>query len=107
MWKNLATLSEVKDKQMLKVESEEKAILLTYYKGNVYAMNDKCPHMGTSLATGSFNDGVVTCRSHHTMIDITNGEIVGKAKILFLKMPVKDATTYPVKIEGDNVLVDL
>ncbi len=107
MWVNLATLKEVKENGKLRVEHENFALLLTYFEGKVFAMNDKCPHLGTSLVKGTFVDGIVTCKAHHTMINVKNGEIVGKPTILFMKFPVKNAKTYSVKLEGDNVLVDL
>jgi len=107
MWLNVASLEDLKEKKMLRVEHEGIAFLLTFYEGKVYAMNDKCPHMGSSLVKGSLEKGVVTCASHHVQIDITNGEIVEKAKILLFRVPVKKAQTYPTKIEGKKVFIEL
>lgn len=107
MWIDVASFNEVKEKKMHRVEHEGTPILLTFHEGKVYAMDDRCPHMKASLAKGTFENGIVTCARHHTQIDVTSGDIVNNAKILFIKMPVKNATTFPVKKEADRVLVDL
>ena len=107
MWLNVANLDDLKEKKKLRVEHEGKAFLLTFYEGKVFAMNDKCPHMGTSLLKGTLENGIVTCASHHVKIDITNGEIVEKAKIVLFRVPVKKAVTYSTKIDGNKVFIEL
>jgi 3-phenylpropionate/trans-cinnamate dioxygenase ferredoxin component len=107
MWQNLASFKEVKEKKMLRVELDKMAVLLIFQDDSVYALNDKCPHLGASLAKGSLNDGVLTCAAHHTKIDIKTGDIVDNAKILFIKFKVKNATVYPVKVDGDKVMVEV
>jgi len=36
-----------------------------------------------------------------------DGKNLGNAKIAFVKMKVNDATKYPVKIEGTDILVEI
>lgn len=38
------------------------------------AIGDTCPHMGTSLADGPVEDGVVECPWHHWRYDVTTGK---------------------------------
>jgi len=107
MWQIVANLNELKEKKMLRIEVETSAILLTYHNDHVFAMSDKCPHMGASLAKGTLANGIVTCASHHAQIDVTNGKLVSNPKILFMKMPSKNAKTYQVKVEENNILIEL
>ena len=100
-------LKTLKEAKKLKVTVGEKVLLLTLHEGNIYAMNDACPHLKASLYKGSFEEGVVTCPKHAAQIDVTTGEILEKAKILFIKMPVKKATTYETKVENDKVYVKI
>ena len=66
---------------------------------DVFAFEDRCPHAGAPLSDGRFHQGRVTCRHHQWQFDIRTGEAI-RPKIAKLK-------TFPVKIDGDNVLVEL
>jgi len=107
MFQKVASLKELKEKKMMRVEVGENAILVTLKDNKVFAISDKCPHMGASLAKGSLSDGVVTCAKHHAQIDVTNGQLVNSPKILFLKVPAKNAKTYATKVEKDDILVEV
>ncbi|MFM9010225.1 MAG: Rieske (2Fe-2S) protein [Planctomycetota bacterium] len=40
-------------------------LVAVFYDGQAYhALDDLCPHMGASLGSGPFTDGVVTCPWH-------------------------------------------
>jgi 3-phenylpropionate/trans-cinnamate dioxygenase ferredoxin component len=45
--------------------------------GTLYAIDDSCPHQGSSLATGSLEGCVVTCRSHGMKVNVTAGQQPG------------------------------
>ncbi|MCP3981656.1 MAG: Rieske (2Fe-2S) protein [bacterium] len=60
---------------------------------------DACPHMGASLADGKVEGGRVECHWHHWNFDLGSGECDTKS---WCRIPV-----YPVRIEGDDVLVEL
>ena len=84
---------------------ESHRILIAKKADKIYAISDKCPHLGTSLCKGAIHDGVVTCKSHGTKINIENGQVLENAHIGFLKFPTKDAKTYPILIENNQVFV--
>lgn len=107
MWKSVAKVEDVKKQGKMRIESGKEAILLSVVNDQIYAIADKCPHLGHSLFKGSLENEVLTCAAHHAQIDVTNGKVVGKAKIAFIKMNVKDTKTYPVKIDQAHVLVDI
>lgn len=50
-----------------------KAIALFNVGGQIYAIDDICPHAGSSLGNGKLDDRVVTCRSHGMKIDVVTG----------------------------------
>jgi 3-phenylpropionate/trans-cinnamate dioxygenase ferredoxin subunit len=39
--------------------------------GKLYAIDDSCPHQGSSLAMGSLEGCTVTCRSHGMKVNVT------------------------------------
>ena len=60
-------------------------------------------------ATGSYtlDGGTVTCPRHGAQFDVKTGKAVGDAKVAFMKMKVKDVESFPVKVEGTDILVGL
>ena len=41
--------------------------------GEYHAINDSCPHMGASLASGYVEEGAVTCPWHAWRFSVTDG----------------------------------
>jgi nitrite reductase/ring-hydroxylating ferredoxin subunit len=39
----------------------------------VYAVDNRCPHMGFPLDRGTVKDGILTCHWHHARFDLTSG----------------------------------
>jgi 3-phenylpropionate/trans-cinnamate dioxygenase ferredoxin component len=100
-------LKDLKESFKKRVVIHDKPLLLIYFENQVYAISDQCPHLGASLEKGSLDGRSITCKSHHAKIDFTTGEIMDKAQVLFIKMPTKQATTYPVQIKNQQVFIDL
>jgi 3-phenylpropionate/trans-cinnamate dioxygenase ferredoxin subunit len=100
-------LKALKESFKKRVVILDKPLLLIYFENQVYAISDKCPHLGASLEKGTLDGKTITCKSHHAKIDFTNGEIIDKAQVLFIKMPTKQATTFSVQIKNQKVYVDL
>jgi nitrite reductase/ring-hydroxylating ferredoxin subunit len=55
------------------VEIAGKPVALFNVDGKVYAIDDTCPHAGSSLGNGKLDGRVVTCRSHGMKIDVVTG----------------------------------
>jgi nitrite reductase/ring-hydroxylating ferredoxin subunit len=68
-------------------------------EAGLYAIDNRCPHMGFPLDKGTVRDGILTCHWHHARFDLASGG----AFDLF----ADDVPAYPVTIEGDDVWVDL
>ena len=99
---------------MRKVEADGTPVLLVNLDGTLYAVSPRCPHLGGDLSRGKLEGSIVTCPRHGSQFDVTNGRVVrwlqvsGFVKALsgiFIKS--RPLTTYPVKIEGDTVLVEI
>jgi 3-phenylpropionate/trans-cinnamate dioxygenase ferredoxin subunit len=90
---------------MKSVKLGKKEILVANLDGEYFAIDNKCSHLGGSLAKGDLEENIVTCPRHGAEFDVKNGSAVGKAKIAVLKMGVKDLVSFPVKVEGLDVLI--
>lgn len=69
----VASSPEVAEGRLLAVRAGNRRVLLTRVKTQAYAVLDRCPHMGMSLAKGTVVDGVVTCPWHNSRFDICSG----------------------------------
>jgi nitrite reductase (NADH) small subunit/3-phenylpropionate/trans-cinnamate dioxygenase ferredoxin subunit len=63
------------------------------------AIQDRCPHMGASLADGRLKDGQVVCHWHQWCFDLETGQGDRRSKS-WLR-----ARVYEVRVEGDDVYV--
>lgn len=69
----VGTLEELKKKGYLSVSTQGHDIVVFYHKGEVHALDNRCPHMGFPLSRGSTKDGILTCDWHHARFDIKTG----------------------------------
>ena len=75
-------------------------LVAVFYDGTAYhAMDDLCPHMGASLGSGPFVDGVVTCPWHAWRFRACDGAWCDNEK---LKVEI-----FPVRVEGDSICVSV
>ena len=66
---------------------------------DVYAVDNRCPHMGFPLDRGTVRDGILTCHWHHARFDLTSGGT--------FDLWADDARSFPVEIRDGEVWVDL
>lgn len=60
------------------VDVAGRSIALFNIEGVIYAIDDTCPHMGSSLGAGVVSGKMVRCRGHGMKFDVTNGFEGGK-----------------------------
>ena len=103
---SVAKTTDIAPGAMKAVVAGGKKLLLANIDGAFYAMQQKCPHLGAKLCRGTLRGKTVTCPLHKATFDVTSGDVVDVAHLLFLKFKTKAAATYPVRIDGDAVMVD-
>jgi nitrite reductase/ring-hydroxylating ferredoxin subunit len=67
------SLDELKAKGRLVVHGGRRPILVVYDRGRVFALDNRCPHMGFPLDRGSVEDGILTCHWHYARFDLESG----------------------------------
>jgi nitrite reductase/ring-hydroxylating ferredoxin subunit len=102
-------LSFLRQKQKISLNVANRQILLAFTDNGVFALKDKCPHMGSMISTGTLVDGIITCKFHGLPISVETGEVTSKAKADFLKLDEFSMTVrkYKVIIREDNVYIDI
>ena len=104
---NVSTTSEIPVGKMKSVNVKGKEILLVNYGGKYYAIGNRCTHMGGDLSKGSLDGKIVTCPRHGSQFDVTSGHSLRGPKIAFLRLKTKDEPAYEVKVEGQNIQVNI
>ena len=68
--------------------------------GKYYATDGLCTHEGVHLADGLVMDNIIECPKHNGRFDYRTGAAKGAPVCVNLQ-------TYPVKLEGGKVMIDL
>ena len=96
----VAKLSDLPEEGAVRVQVGSTPVCLARSGGEVFAVHDVCSHADVSLAEGDVEDGTVECWLHGSRFDLRTGRPTG--------LPAtKPVATYPVTVEGDDVLVDV
>lgn len=83
-------------------------IVLVNFGESIRALQGECPHLGASLAEGTLSGRRLTCILHEAAFDAGTGAV--EVDPFGIEPPggeVPAARTYPVRIEGDEVWVNL
>lgn len=69
----VAPLDELQNKGVMVVRGESCPIAVFSHEGGVFAVDNRCPHLGFPLHRGSVQDGILTCHWHHARFDLCSG----------------------------------
>ena len=72
-WVKIAEIGDVPPGAGRAFEVEGSSIAVFNVDGRLYAIDDSCPHQGSSLAMGRLEGYVVTCRSHGMKVNVSGG----------------------------------
>jgi toluene monooxygenase system ferredoxin subunit len=95
----VGTLDDVWRGEKVAVEVSGRRLLLVNVNGAVCAFEDRCRHQGVRLSEGRLEGSVLTCAAHGWQYDVRTGHGVNPEG--------SRLTCYEVKIENDDILVDL
>lgn len=94
-----ALTEKVKEQGSLLVNLEKQPIALFYANESIYAIDNRCPHMGFPLQGSTCKDGIVTCPWHYARFDLTSGGTFDAW--------ADDVRSFPVEIRDGEVWVNL
>ena len=94
----VASRAELDEEGRMVVTEDGQAIALFSHEGEVYAVDNRCPHMGFPLTRGTLDDGVLTCHWHHARFELEEGDTFDPW--------ADDVQTFPVEIRDGEVYLD-
>ncbi|MEX2291197.1 MAG: non-heme iron oxygenase ferredoxin subunit [Mycobacteriales bacterium] len=93
-------VSEVPEEGAIRVELAGRPVCVARSGGEIYAIADICSHANVALSEGDVENGRIECWLHGSLFDLRTGAPTG--------LPAtKPVATYPVTVEGDDVLVQM
>ena len=93
-------LSQLTEGSALAVEVDGQEVALVRSAGKVHAIADLCSHAAVPLSEGDVEDGAIECYLHGSLFDLETGQPTG--------LPAtQKVAVYPVRVEGDDLLVDV
>lgn len=99
-FERVCTLAELPANSVLEAIVRDEAYAICNVNGRITALNGSCPHAGGPLGQGQITpDGRLICPYHMWEFDC----VTGRSPFI----PSIGAPTYPVKVEGEEVLADL
>ena len=94
-----ARLDEVPPGKSISVTVADKPVGLFNVDGQIYAIDDICPHAGASLGLGKLDGRIVTCAHHGMKIDVITG--------CFPASNGFAVASYPVLVVAGKIMVSL
>lgn len=94
---DVADLGELKQKRCMVVQGFDRKVALFYEaeKDEVYAVDNRCPHLGFPLNKGTVQDGILVCHWHHARFDLKSG--------CTFDLFADDVPTFPTVIQDGRV----
>lgn len=84
-------------KKLVSISGKE--ILLINIKGFIYACENECPHQGSPMSAAVIKDGFISCPRHGYRFNLADGSCAEHPDFIL--------KTYPVRLNGGEILVDL
>ena len=128
MWHVVAKLEDLAPGGLKTVRPQGIEVTLGNVDGVVYAVSRRCGHMNAPMEDGTLDGYILTCPLHAAQFDIRSGAALSYpmphhhddttrspalaregavAHRLIWKIRLQDLTSYPVRLEGDAISVEL
>ena len=94
-----AEVAEMPEEGVIAVNVAGQSIALAKSNGKIFAVDNRCPHMGYPLNRGSVQDGILICHWHHAMFDLASG--------CTFHPFADDVQAYPIDVRDGSVYVNV
>jgi len=91
--------NELQEGSMKLVKVEGSPVLLIKQFGQIYAIDNRCPHMGCMFSGGTLDGSVIVCPCHDWRFDLKTGE--------YEEDPEMKLVSYECKVESGKIWVRL
>jgi 3-phenylpropionate/trans-cinnamate dioxygenase ferredoxin subunit len=100
-WVEVCDIDEIDEEDVMRWDHGGRTYAIFHAPGGDYFATDGlCTHEHVHLAGGLVMDNIIECPKHNGRFDYRTGEAKGAPVCVNLR-------TYPAKVEGDRVLIEL
>lgn len=96
----IASLGELPEGSQLRVDLEDRTLLLVHLDGTIYAIDYHCTHDELGLEGGDLHNGCITCPYHGAEFRLSDGEVLAPPAWEPLQ-------TYTVTVSEQLIQVDI
>ena len=99
-WVFVAKLEDLREKRIVVGTAGRARVAVVADADRVFAVDNRCPHMGFPLDQGSVEDGILTCHWHQARFDLASGRAT--------RRPAgAPGETFDAGVDGGDVWVDV
>lgn len=99
-WVKVSEVGELAPGEKKQIDLDGVEVALFNVEGEYFCIEDICTHDGAPLCRGRFFGEEITCPRHGARFSVKTG--------VALSMPAVEPTeTYPVKIEGSDIKIEI
>ena len=69
----VCSLEELQNEGVRVISTGQRTAAVFWHRDQVFAVDNRCPHMGFPLSQGTVADGILTCHWHHAKFDLSGG----------------------------------
>jgi 3-phenylpropionate/trans-cinnamate dioxygenase ferredoxin subunit len=95
-----ASADDIPEGSFKAVEIGGEPVLIVHHPDGFYAVSNRCSHDSAPISDGAFKGNEVICHRHGARFDVKTGAVTRPPAVV----PID---TYQVKIEGNDVLVQI
>ncbi|MEK6839504.1 MAG: nitrite reductase small subunit NirD [Nanoarchaeota archaeon] len=95
----IASVDDVPEGGGMTAEVGGRMIALFNIGGEIYAIENTCPHQGGSLADGFIDGTTITCPNHDWKFDLETGQGI--------MPPSPGVKAYPVEIRDNDIYIEV
>lgn len=99
-WIDAGAFDAIDDEDVVRFDHQDRTFAVYSLDGKAYATDGLCTHEKIHLADGLVMGNVIECPKHNGRFNLTTGKALGAPVCVNLK-------TYPVKVEGGRVFIDI
>lgn len=97
MWVEVGTREELERVRKKVVDAGERQIVVFWHEGAAYALDNVCIHKQRELVRGVILNGRIVCPGHQWAYELGTG---------YCRERDRCQPTFPVRVDGDVVLVE-
>ena len=99
VWVPVLGANELQNGSMKLVDAEGQPLLLVKVSGQIFAIDNRCPHMGCGFSGGTLDGYTIICPCHDWRFDLRTGEYEEAKEMTLIK--------YEWKIDSGKIWIKL